>query len=647
MRWLVEVTPLGNSAETESVQVEGDTWYTALVTVRAGRGETGGLGGFSIELLDNGCRAVDPASHLRYRVTALVGSFAGAEEDRTATPAESLEPDGPPVQTAGLPSRTPTSLPPRPTEQGPSGTRSMRPAVLVAPDPGDAPAATGAGPGMPASQIPPGADATVVASQLIFKREQDRTPSQPLTYREYVYLVPLGTTNVAAERLLQAQLALVRSSLAHIPLGKLVNLAAFDVHFKGRSPVAPLATLTWKDWHGTAVVSFPRARSIAPAALANVSNGLAPSTIDSIVAEATPLRAVPEAVNGVDERPRGGVDDEGWGHPSPVPAFPPPRPVPAIVPVSPPAEDLDPSVVALRPPAAAPPAPHPEPGIVEEQPEGPVTAPVAASVPAPVAASVPAPVAASVPAPVAASVPAPVAASVPAPVAASVPAPVAASVPAPVMAPVPAPVMAPVTASVAASVPPPVAFPVAAPADPPSVPRARVRGEDLIADLFEAMHDLHFLQDAVEAGSFCLALSMSKIPCRAGIVHSYDIDRRQFLVTTTRGAPAAPLLLRRYPERDLALYAATRKRRAIILSYSTEAEAQSLERYAAIGGVRRVLVAPAMLVGRFLGAIELVDPLDGQPFTDSDAYAMTYIAEQFAQFVAEHGIVTDPERIRR
>jgi hypothetical protein len=627
MRWLVEVTPLGNSAETESVQVEGDTWYTALATVRAGRGETGGLSGFSIELLDNGCRAVDPASHLRYRVTALVGSFAGADEDPSANPAESLEPDGPPVRTASLPPRTPTSLPPRPAEPGPTGTRSMHPAVLAAQDPSEAPAATGPVPGLPASQIPPGADATVVASQLIFKREQDRTPSQPLTYREYVYLVPLGTTNVAAERLLQAQLALVRSSLAHIPLGKLVNLAAFDVHFKGRSPVLPLATLTWKDWHGTAVVSFPRARSnseapsrsIAPAALANVSNGLAPSTIDSIVAEGTPPRAVPEAVNGVDARPRGGADDEGWGHPSPVPAFPPPRPVAAIVPVSPPAEDVDPSVVALRPPAPAPPAPHPEPRIVEEQPEAPVPAPVAAPVPAPV----PAPVAASVPAPVAAPVPAPVAASVPAPVAASVPAPVAASVPAP------------------------VAFPVAAPADPPSVPRARVRGEDLIADLFEAMHDLHFLQDAVEAGSFCLALSMSKIPCRAGIVHSYDIDRRQFLVTTTRGTPAGPLLLRRYPERDLALYAATRKRRAIILSYSTEAEAQSLERYATIGGVRRVLVAPAMLVGRFLGAIELIDPLDGQPFTDSDAYAMTYIAEQFAQFVAEHGIVTDPERIRR
>jgi hypothetical protein len=504
MRWLVEVTPLGNSAETESVQVEADTWHAALVTVRAARGEAAGLSGFSIELLDNGCRAVDPASHQRYRVTTLADSVAAA--------------------------------------------------------------ATGAAHGVVTSQPPPAADATVVTSQIIFKREQDRTPSQPLTYREYVYLVPHGTTNVAAERLLQAQLALVRTSLAPMPLGKLVNLAAFDIHFKGRPPVAPLATLTWKDWHGTAVVSFPRARShseaparsIAPGPLANVSNGLAPSAVDSITAHGVAPRAVPETVNGIDARPVAGADDEAWGHPSPVPAFPRPKPVGAIVLVPAPSESAAPPVVAVHA--------EPEP--------------------------------------------------------------------------------APTVVALRGAEPPGVA-PVAAPSDPPSVPRARVRGEDLIADLFEAMHDLHFLQDAVEAGSFCLALSMSKIPCRAGIVHSYDIDRREFVVTTTRGTPAAPLLLRRYPERDLALYAATRKRRAIILTYSTETEAQSLERYAAIGGVRRVLVAPAMLVGRFLGAIELIDPLDGQPFTDSDAYAMTYIAEQFAQFVAEHGIVTDPERIRR
>jgi hypothetical protein len=56
-------------------------------------------------------------------------------------------------------------------------------------------------------------------------------------------------------------------------------------------------------------------------------------------------------------------------------------------------------------------------------------------------------------------------------------------------------------------------------------------------------------------------------------------------------------------------------------------------------------VAPVMVAGRSMGAVELVNPLDGQPFTESDGNAVTYIAEQFAEYVSTRGIVTDPERI--
>ncbi len=48
-------------------------------------------------------------------------------------------------------------------------------------------------------------------------------------------------------------------------------------------------------------------------------------------------------------------------------------------------------------------------------------------------------------------------------------------------------------------------------------------------------------------------------------------------------------------------------------------------------------MAPVMLAGRFLGAIELLNPIDGEPFTESDGNAVTYIAEQFAEFVAARG----------
>jgi GAF domain-containing protein len=172
-----------------------------------------------------------------------------------------------------------------------------------------------------------------------------------------------------------------------------------------------------------------------------------------------------------------------------------------------------------------------------------------------------------------------------------------------------------------------------------------VRGEDLIADLFEAMHDLHFVRDALEGGEFCLALAMEKLPCQAGIVHLYDIDRREFLVASTRGAGTSKLLLRRHPESDPLLLAAMRKRRALVVDDAAQTEAPNLDRYTLLGGARSLLVAPVILHGRFLGAIELLNPLDGQPFNDSEGNALTYIAEQFAEFISSHGIVTDPERI--
>jgi GAF domain-containing protein len=173
----------------------------------------------------------------------------------------------------------------------------------------------------------------------------------------------------------------------------------------------------------------------------------------------------------------------------------------------------------------------------------------------------------------------------------------------------------------------------------------RARGEDLIADLFEAMHDLHFVRDALEGGEFCLTLAMEKLPSQAGIVHLYDIDRREFLVTSTRGAGTGKLLLRRHPESDPLLSAAMRKQRAVVLADAAQSDAATLDRFVALGGARSLIVAPAVQSGRFLGAIELLNPLDGQPYTDAEGNALSYIAEQFAVFIASVGIVTDAERI--
>ncbi|MDP9151942.1 MAG: hypothetical protein M3O36_18625, partial [Myxococcota bacterium] len=220
MRWLVEVTALGKT-DTESLHIESESWQKALQVARAQRGETSPLSGFSIELLDDGCRALDPLSRLRYAVRR-------APED--ATPGPTAPSTGP-----GAP----------------------RPSAIPGIDrPGAADAAGGAAPN--AALLPSTEIAVKASGKIVFKREQDATDEMPLTYREYAFLMPPGTSEAAAETLLLAQLARVRSSLERSPPGKLVNMGVFDQVIQGKPRLPPLATLCWKDWRVDPALVFPR-----------------------------------------------------------------------------------------------------------------------------------------------------------------------------------------------------------------------------------------------------------------------------------------------------------------------------------------------------------------------------------------------------
>ncbi|MDI1450682.1 GAF domain-containing protein, partial [Polyangium sp. 6x1] len=101
-------------------------------------------------------------------------------------------------------------------------------------------------------------------------REVAATEDAPLTYREYVYVVPEGTSVDVARRVVLDRFDAVKKALDGTR-GVLVNLAVFDHAYQGKPERAPLATLTWKDWRGEAEVRPPQPASkpvAAPAATA-------------------------------------------------------------------------------------------------------------------------------------------------------------------------------------------------------------------------------------------------------------------------------------------------------------------------------------------------------------------------------------------
>src|SRR4051794_15835412 len=100
MRWLVEVSFLGKN-DLQNFCVEAESWQRALQSARAQRGEEGPMSGFSIELLEEGYRAVDPLARVRFVVKR-------APDDMPLTASNS---SGPPSSSAPMSKSAPRPTP--------------------------------------------------------------------------------------------------------------------------------------------------------------------------------------------------------------------------------------------------------------------------------------------------------------------------------------------------------------------------------------------------------------------------------------------------------------------------------------------------------------------------------------------------------
>jgi hypothetical protein len=456
--------------------------------------------------------------------------------------------------------------------------------------------------------------------------------------------------------------------------GKLVNLAVFDGTFEGKPTVPPLCTLAWKDWKGDPVIAFPRrsgaAKPVKPPTSPTASGSHSP-VMPPTSMPPNPAPAVPSPV--VNMPPGYSQPPPAASTTQPIQPSALPRPPGAIAAMvnaakgpaapeaaaAPPAEPnpLNQTVKdAVNPFAMSPSATPPANPFMPTPSAAPQGAPVNPFAPSPSAPPASAPVGPGTSPMIPAAAPVAAAPSVPPPAAPSTP-PIA---PPPAAGSFPPPAMGSVHPPATFQPQPPVPI-TTAPAQPSPQPRrastpdgvvrtpsgrfvrGRVTGDELITELFESMHDLHFLRDALDGGQFCLALAMEMIPVRAAIIHFFDVEKREWIVACTRGKDAGKLLTTRTPETDDLLKAAARHRRAIVTPNGAHAQAQ---RYQSIGGARSIIIAPIMQAGRALGAMEMINPADGMPFNEDEGNAMTYIAEQYAEYLGSRGIVVHPDRIR-
>lgn len=179
---------------------------------------------------------------------------------------------------------------------------------------------------------------------------------------------------------------------------------------------------------------------------------------------------------------------------------------------------------------------------------------------------------------------------------------------------------------------------------PATAPLRRRSDEDLIGELFESMHDLHFMPDMMSGVDFVLGILNKTLPSEAVLIHVFDINARQFVVVRAMGPSPQAVILQRTPDQEPLFRRVMRSTRSASTSNASAEESYKAPRWGLLGVSPDIaMIGPVQLAGRYLGAIELANPLGGGAYTEHEAHALDYICEQLAEFLAARPIVVDAD----
>jgi hypothetical protein len=168
----------------------------------------------------------------------------------------------------------------------------------------------------------------------------------------------------------------------------------------------------------------------------------------------------------------------------------------------------------------------------------------------------------------------------------------------------------------------------------------RRAGEDLIGELFEIMHELSFAHDVAEGSEFVLSVLNELLPCEGVLIHVFDINTGHFVVVRAKGPHANAVILQRMSDQDPLVRSVMRSTHATSVNDAQSDARFTGPRWQALGvAPRAALCGGVQLSGRYLGLIEVANPLGDVPFHRSELNALDYICEQFATFLSKKPIV--------
>jgi hypothetical protein len=490
---------------------------------------------------------------------------------------------------------------------------------------------------------------------LLVQRDQDPSESNPLAYRERVFVVPEGTSAEVAEVVARHAVTALRRSLATHPRGRYIVVAVFDHTFTTRPLRPALVEVRWKDWRGDVEVTHPASSAAAPingtahadasgsvdvsavvAASASVPEESAPavlSTAEASVEAPVVVAPVVEAPAVVVEAPAAVVEAPAVV----VEAAAPVVEAPAVV-----VEAVAPVVDAAAPVVEAPAvvvdaaAPVVEAPAVVVDAAAPVAEAPAVAPLEPAVATLPPPtvVVAEDSAPAVTAAPAPDSVEASAAPETVTPSPTSETPAAVGVEAMSVPVEAPSAAAegvvVAPAAEPAGASAVTESAPPRRTPRTiarRARGKDLLGELFDALMDLSHMESADAGCKQVVQLLQEHLQCDLAAVSLYDIDRDEFVVNFAFGAEG---VVGRRERAKVGVASTVVKRKAGVTLASCGPDDVIHDDLRDGGGV----FAPAMFRERLFALVRLHRVPGAAAFETDELDALSYVAAQLGEFLS-------------
>ena len=162
------------------------------------------------------------------------------------------------------------------------------------------------------------------------------------------------------------------------------------------------------------------------------------------------------------------------------------------------------------------------------------------------------------------------------------------------------------------------------------------------------MHDLHFMSGVADGAEFMMAAIESIVPCEGVLIHVFDINTRQFVIVRAKGPGTMDVLLKRTPDSEPFVNSVMRRRGSLAIHDVAKDPRILGERWEVLRvKPERALCGAVRQGGRYLGLLEVANPLGDAPFHQTEQNALDYVCQQFAEFLVNRPIVLDADVILR